>query len=408
MKAYSYTAYTGGGKRRSGTIVAETEAHAADLLKGQGLFVSELSTRAETVWQWSDLGAGFGRKVRLNADLQAVFTRQMAVLLAADLTAEAALEAVQVSGENTALDAVAARTKAALLDGQPLSDALEASGAGFPLYYTAAVRAGETAGDLKTVFGELADHLETAGLDRAQVSTALVYPAFVAAVSLLVCAILMVNVAPEIVAMFEMSGRPLPQLTQVVLAISDWIQANLMGLGIAAVAICVGWVMIGRIRRLRNIRDRVFLRLPVVGRLIRLGAAVQYLRTLALVLTSRHAVLSAADNAAGVLQIARFQEEAAAVSEAIRSGETLSQALERLSFIPPVARQLVNAGEVSARLARMTERSAVLVENGLSTERKRIAALLEPMLMMLVGGFVLLIVLAVLLPIFDLQAVVAG
>ncbi|MCE8009866.1 type II secretion system F family protein [Aestuariivita sp.] len=408
MKAYSYTAYTGGGKRRSGTIVAETEAHAADLLKGRGLFVSDLSTRAGSGWRWQDLGAGFGRRTRLNADLQAVFTRQMAVLLAADLTAEAALEAVQVSGEGSTLDAVAARAKAALMEGQPLSDALQASGAGFAPYYIAAIRAGETAGDLKTVFGALAEHLETAGIDRAQISTALVYPAFVAAVSLLVCAILMVNVAPEIVAMFEMSDRPLPQLTRVVLAISDWIQTYILGLGVAALALIAGWGVVGRIRPLRNIRDRVFLRLPVVGRLIRQGAAVQYLRTLALVLTSRHAVLSAADNAAGVLEVDRFQTEAAAVSEAIRSGETLSQALERLSFIPPVARQLVNAGEVSSRLARMTERSAVLVENGLSTERKRIAALLEPMLMMLVGGFVLLIVLAVLLPIFDLQAVVAG
>ena len=116
----------------------------------------------------------------------------------------------------------------------------------------------------------------------------------------------------------------------------------------------------------------------------------------------------AVQNASEVLDIAQFQNEAAQVSQAISRGETMSQALRALTIIPPVARQLIQAGEASVRLASMTERSAVLVENGLSTERKRIAALLEPALMMLVGAMVLVIVLAVLLPIFDLQAVVTG
>ena len=159
---------------------------------------------------------------------------------------------------------------------------------------------------------------------------------------------------------------------------------------------------------MREARDALILRLPVAGRLMRLQAAVQYLRTLALVLGSRHAVLSAVDSAGDVLDVARFKRESDAVSEAVRQGESLSTALDRLSFIPPVARQLVSAGEMSARLARMAERAAMLVENGLRAERKRIASLLEPLLMIVVGAMVLVVVLAVLLPIFDLQAVVAG
>ncbi len=405
MRAYDYVAFTDTGKRRTGSVVAETEAHAGELLKAQGLFVSEV--RGKTV------RGGTGRllaprRTRLSADLQAVFTRQMAVLLSAELPSEAALDAVRAAGASPAMDRVAAVAKAALMQGAPLSDALDSSGAGFARYYLAALRAGEGAGDVAVVLTELADHLETQGTDRAQIGAALVYPAFVAAVSLLVCAILMVNVAPEIVAMFEMSGRPLPQITRVVLGLSDWVQDHLAVLGAGAAALLALAVASGRVAAIRAARDRVALRLPLVGRLIRSAAAVQYLRTLALVLTSRHAVLSAVDSAAGVLTIAQFRAEAAAVSQAVRSGETLSQALSRLSFLPPVARQLIAAGEVSARLARMADRSAVLVASGLSTERKRIAALIEPLLMMLVGCFVLLIVLAVLLPIFDLQSVVAG
>lgn len=404
MKAYTYTAYTGAGRRRTGTIVAETEADATGQLARRDLFVSELT---ETRSARSRRGLRLARRVRLSSDLQSVFTRQMAVLLAAEMPAEAALEAVR-SGGHPALDAVAAQARAALMEGAMLSEALQQVGAGFPPYYLAALRAGEGAGELAEVFAELADHLDQLGTDKAQISTALIYPAFVAAVSVLVCGILMVNVAPEIVAMFEISGRPLPELTQMMLGVSDWIRGHIVGLGIGAGALALLLLITPRVPVLRNARDALVLRLPVVGRLTRLSAAVQYMRTLALVLGARHAVLSATESALDVLTIARFRAEGEAVAKAVRQGESLSSALEQLSFLPPVARQLISAGEASVRLARMTERAATLVEHRLSTERKRIAALLEPLLMMLVGGLVLVIVLAVLLPIFDLQAVVAG
>tara|TARA_R110002110_G_scaffold18457_42_gene77447 strand:+ start:3627 stop:4841 length:1215 start_codon:yes stop_codon:yes gene_type:complete len=404
MRAYAYVAFTEGGKRKSGTVIAETEAHAASQLADKSLFVSELVERQ--IKGKSGLLSG-QKRTTLNPDLQAVFTRQMAVLLGADLPVDEALEAVRQGG-HPSLDAVAARTRADLMDGSSLSDALRGAQAGFAPYFIASVRAGETAGNLAGVFGELADHLENQGVDKAQISTALIYPGFVAAVALLVCAILMVNVAPEIVAMYELSDQPLPSITQVVLGISDWIQDNFSVLMVALAALVAFGIASGRIPAVRAQRDKLFLRLPLVGRFMRLSAAVQYLRTLALVLSSKNTVPTAVQNASEVLDIAQFQNEAAQVSQAISRGETMSQALRALSIIPPVARQLIQAGEASVRLASMTERSAVLVENGLSTERKRIAALLEPALMMLVGAMVLVIVLAVLLPIFDLQAVVAG
>jgi len=403
MKAYAYVAYTDDGRRKTGTVVAETEVHAGQKLTDQGLYPSELVARAKKI----GAGGSVFSRARLSPELQSVLTRQMAVLLAADMPAEAALEAVRAGG-SSALDRVAASAQAALMDGAPLSEALERSGAGFPRYYIASVRSGETAGDAAQVFAELADHLENLGTDKAQISTALIYPAFVAAVSLLVCTILMVNVAPEIVAMFELSDRPLPVLTQRMLAISDWIGRNLTLLGVLALALVVFGILTRIVPGLRQARYRFGLRLPLIGRLMRLGASVQYLRTLALVLASRQPVINASGSAAEVMDIDRFRDEANAVTQAVQSGDSLSQALEALSPIPPVARQLIAAGEASARLARMAERAAMLTENGLSTERKRIAALLEPMLMMVVGALVLVIVLSILLPIFDLQAVVAG
>ncbi|MGP6086824.1 type II secretion system F family protein [Antarctobacter jejuensis] len=403
MKPYAYVAYTAEGRRKSGTVVAETEAHASEQLKSQGLYVSELTMRAR----------GRGRRLpglgraRLTRDLQAVFTRQMAVLLGAEMAVDAALGTLRTAGSTPALDLVVARAQAALLEGDSLATALEASGAGFPRYYLAAVQAGETAGELSAVFESLADHLETARSDRAQLGSALVYPAFVAVVSVLVAGVLFVTVAPEIVALFETSGRPLPDLTRAMMASARWIEAHLWLIGAGVLALLVLGGLSARIPALRERRDGMLLRLPVVGHLIRTGAAVQYLRTLALVLDARHTVPIAVDSAASVLTISRYRAEAEEVAVAIREGETLSNALAALSIVPPVARQLIGAGEVSARLARMTGRAAALVENGLSTQRKRLASLMEPALMMLVGGMVLVIVLSVLLPIFDLQTLVS-
>ncbi|WP_270725260.1 type II secretion system F family protein [Shimia sp. Alg240-R146] len=404
MRPFSYTAFDAEGARTKGLILADTEADASARLRAQGLFVSDLTASR----QRPSLGNRLRRAARLNSDLQAVFTRQMAVLLSADMPVESALEAIRTSGDGTALATVATRARASLMQGGTLAESLEEAGAGFPAYVTAAIHAGEGAGELATVFEELARHLESLGSERAEIVSALVYPAFVAAVSFLVCAILMVNVAPEIVAMFEISGQPLPPLTRRVLAVSDWIRDNITGVSIALAAIVVLIVLSSRVPAMRAVRDRLLLRLPLVGRLIRRAAAVQYLRTLALVLASRQTVPVAVENAARVLGIAQFRAEADSVQAALQEGASLSDALDRLSIIPPVARQLVGAGEMSARLAPMAERSAILVESDLTAERKRIAALLEPMLMMLVGAFVLLVVLAVLLPIFDLQAVVAG
>jgi general secretion pathway protein F len=152
----------------------------------------------------------------------------------------------------------------------------------------------------------------------------------------------------------------------------------------------------------------MWLALPIFGRLRRLGLAGQYLRTLALVLGSRQTAVNAVSGAAEVLNVRHFRDEAEAAIVAVREGERLSSAITQLSFLPPVAKQLLRVGEDSARLAPMADRAAVLVETWLARDRKRVAQILDPVLMMLVGAFVLLVVLAVLLPIFDLQAVVVG
>lgn len=397
MKAFSYVAFTKSGRRKTGSLVAESERSASAKLKEQGLF-------PETLTEQASRSATSRWRTRLDADTRMVFTRQMAVLLGSELSVEAALDAVIASKSSAAMQNFATRIKASLLDGYPLSDAIQTAGGGFAMYYVAAIRAGETSGELTLVFEQLADYLETAGASKAQVITALVYPAFVSAVALVACAVLVRTIAPELASMFETIGKPLPRLTVTVLGIADWVETNWGPLVILATAAVVAFILMLRYRPTRDIWDNAMLRLPVVGRAMRLRASAQYLRTLALVLGSRQTVLDAVTSAADVLSVTRFRREAEQVIEQLRQGQRLSTALEGLSPLPPVTLQLLKVGEDAARLARMADRSAILVENSVRDETKRLTTVLEPILMMLVGLLVLTIVLAILLPIFDLQA----
>ncbi len=402
MRTFAYTAYTPEGQRKRGVVVAEDESDASLRVAALGLMPATLEARATAA------APARRRERRIDRDLLSVFTRQMAVLLGAGLAAEAALEAVQGSAGSARIERLAAEARAGLLQGEAMADALGRAGGALPPWYAAAIRAGEQSGDLPAVFNTLAEHLETSAGDRAAITSALVYPAFVTAVAIVVCAILMTTVAPEIVAMFEDSGRPLPPLTVTVMglvaAIRDHWALLLAGLALLVLAI----VTINRTPALRDRRDTLLLRLPLVGRFLRMAAAAQYLRTLAVVINSRLPLTEALRFSAGVLDITRFRALADEAGEALRRGESLSQALARLPFLHPVARQLMQAGEASARLGPMTERAAVLAESWLRTERKRVSVIIEPLSMLIVGSMVLTIVLAILLPIFDMQALVSG
>lgn len=400
MRPWRYLAYTPEGAKRRGIVLADDEGDATARLAGQGLLAAELKPEAAA------RPGLFRREVRIDRDMLAVFTRQMAVLLDAGLTAEAALSAVQGAAVSPRMERLIARARAGLLEGAPLAGALRQAGGGIPAWYLAALGAGERAGALPAVFGTLADHLESAAGDRAAVASALIYPAFVILVALAVCGVLMTTVAPEIAALFEGAGQPLPTLTEAVMRATDAVIAARRWIGGAALALVMLAVAAARIPAWRDRRDRLSLRLPLIGRLRRMAQAAQYLRSLALVIASRLPLTEALEFSAEVLDIDAFRSEAEAAAEALRRGASLGQAMTGLSFLHPVSRQLIDAGEASARLAPMSERAALLAETWMRTERKRLTAVLEPLAMVFVGLAVLTIVMAVLLPVFDMQGMV--
>lgn len=412
MRPYRYTAYTADGVQRRGLVVADDEADASGRLAGEGLLVAELHPDPRHGMAGGGQRVG-GRQVggrrlegRIDRDALSVLTRQMAVLLGAGLTVEAALSAVQGAAVNGRVARLMARVRAGLMEGAPLAGAMAAAGGGLPPWYLAALGAGERAGDLPAVFATLAAYLEGSSGERAAVASALIYPAFVIVVALAVCGVLMTTVAPEIAALIEGAGQPLPPLTLAVMSATDAVIAARWGLAAGAGALVALWVAAARIPAWRDLRDRASLRIPLVGRMRRMAQAAQYLRTLALVVGSRLPLTEALDFAAEVLDIGVFRNQAQAAAEGLRRGDGLAQAMAGLSFLHPVTRQLLEAGEASARLGPMTDRAAVLAETWMRSERKRLTAILEPAAMVVVGLAVLTIVMAVLLPVFDMQAMI--
>lgn len=405
MKSFAYTAYTAEGRVQRGVVLAEDSADASARIGAMGLLPGDI--RAQAAGAGGGLRPG-GRRARIGRDMLAVFTRQMAVLLGAGLALDAALAAVQDAAPDRRIQGFAAQLRAQLLEGAALSQAVALAARDLPPWYVAALAAAERSGEMAAVFDTLAEHLESALGERAQVTSALLYPAFVTVMAIAVCAILMVTVAPEIVGMFEVSGQPLPPLTLFVLGIVDGIAAYWPVIAVALGALVALVVAAARIPSWRAQRDRVLLRLPLVGRLMRMAAAAQYLRTLALVINSRVPLPQALEHAGEGLSVARHRAQARGAVAALDRGDSLARALGGLDFLHPVERQLLETGESSARLGPMSSRAAQLAESWLRTERKRLSVLLEPLSMIVVGAMVLVIVLAILLPIFDMQGMVGG
>ena len=407
MKTFAYTAYTPQGREKRGVIVADDARDASQRISALGLLPGDIDIQPPSAFAGRSQGSGW-RKGRISRDMLSVFTRQLAVLLTAGLAADDALAAVQSSAPDKQIQTLAAQARAALLEGAPLSRAMADASRDIPTWYVAALRAAEQSGEMATVVTTLADYLDSLLSDRAQIATALLYPAFVSVMAIAVCAVLMVTVAPEIVGMFEASGQPLPELTLFVLRLVDLVRTQWP----VIVAVFAGLVTLviaaARIPSWRARRDSFLLRVPLIGRFMRMEAAAQYLRTLTLVINSRLPLPEALNHASAVLAVRSHQDQALAAVEALNRGDSLSRALSGLDFLHPVARQLLEAGEASAKLGAMSARAATLAETWLKTERKRLSTLLEPLSMVMVGAVVLVIVLAILLPIFDMQAMVTN
>jgi general secretion pathway protein F len=405
MPAFSYVAVDAQGRTRRGVLEAEAARQARAGLRNAGLVPVEVTpVDAEAV----ALGPRrlFAPRPRLGGAELALLTRRFSMLLEAGLTVEQCLDALIEQAQHESSGRLLSAVRADVLAGHGLAAALERYPSSFPEIYRALVGAGEQSGELTAVMQRLADHLERHQAARQGAGLALLYPAIVAGVALVIVVGLLVYVVPQVVQVYQQSRQTLPVLTRALLWTSDAVQGKLAIAGVAAligaIALRAAWAR----EQTRTRWQGWLLRVPVLGPLA-LGADTARLASTLAILVGGGVplvpALSAGARSLRLLPLRRALEEAA---QLVREGSSLNRALARSRRFPPIFLHLVASGEASGRLAHMLAQAARQQEAENEARLKLLAGLLEPATIVAMGIVVLLVVLAILLPIIELNQLV--
>ncbi len=402
MPAFQYLALDPQGRQRKGLIAADTARLARQLLRESGLSPLQVTEAA---------GAELRRHhhlfgARINAADVALVTRQLATLVAAGLPLEEALGTVAQQTPGRRLSALMLALRAKVLEGHSLASALRDFPRIFPELYSATVAAGEQAGHLDVVFERLADYTEARQHLRQKIGLALFYPLLLTLVALLVVAGLLTYVVPQVVQVFSSLHQQLPALTRGLIALSAFLR-NYAGwlLLVLALGVLSWWYALRR-RAFQRWVHGLLLRLPLLGRLVRGTHSARFTRTFSILLASGVPVLEGLRISAQVIGNVPMREAVEQAALRVKEGASLQQAISSSGYFPPMTVQLIASGESSGRLESMLERAALQQERETETLIAALLAVFEPMLILLMGAVVLVIVLAILLPIFDLNQLV--
>lgn len=396
MAAFQYQALDAAGRELSGVIDADSPRQARSELRLRRLLPLAVAPVA------AGTGAA-GRRGRLPARARVLATRQWASLLAAGLTLGEALDSLVDQHEDPRVKNVFAGVRAEVAAGLPLHQALAAFPDAFPPLYLALVRAGEQSGELPRVLAALADHLEGQAEVRRRTLAAMLYPALVSLVGLLVVIGLMVYVVPQVTAVFEHGRQSLPLLTRLLVA------AGKLALPALILALPLGLAAAWAARRaLRDPQRRrrfhaFLLRLPVLGPLLRAAETARFAATLAILAGGGVPLLSSLETGRQVLRLLPIQAAVAEAIAAVAEGAPLARALAAGRAFPSLLVHLVAGGEKSGRLPEMLERAAKLLQAEVDEGLGILTTLLEPLMILFMGGIVLTVVLAIMQPILEVN-----
>ncbi len=401
MASFDYVALDLAGRTRTGHLTAADEAAAREVLERRRLAGIRLSPGKAKAGSAGRFGG------RLDARSLALVTRQLATLVAV-APLEEALRTIAVQAEKPAVRNALMGVHGGVLEGYRLSDAMARQGRAFPPLYRAMVAAGEGSGALPSILERLADLLERDQQAQSKVTAALVYPAVLAATALLVVLALMTFVVPKVVDQFESMGQTLPLLTRLVIGTSEAIRSY--GLVMLLVLVVAGFMAARALRRpdIRMKADALMLRLPILGRLIRDLHAARLARTLSTMIASGLPILEGLQITAPTIHNHVLRQATVDMAEMIREGGALSVAMRKVAVFPPLLVYMTASGENSGRVELMLGRAAEYMEREFATFTAVALSLLEPAIIILMGGLVAVIVLSILLPILQINTLAMG
>jgi general secretion pathway protein F len=408
LPVYAYKGVTDSGRATKGFVDADSDRTARQKLRRDGVYLTELleSAGAATPARQrtrSRAATSFQLFQRVSGTDMAIATRQLATLLGAGIPLVESLSALTEQVESARLKSVLGGVRDRVNEGATLADALAAAGP-FNNLYVSMVRAGETGGALETVLQRLADYLEGQVRTRNKVVSILLYPAVMMLVSIGVAMVLVTIVLPQITQLLESLDRPLPIYTRAVIGLSDFLRTWWWALGLALVGGSLGFRAILETEKGRHTWDGFVLKLPILGKVFRQLAVSRFTRTLSTLLAGGIPIVRALDISQHVAANSVIGEAVEQARESITEGATISRPLRASGQFPPLVTHMVDVGERSGELESMLGKVADTYEEQVENSVTRMTALLEPILIMLMVGVVLVITLSTMMPLLELTS----
>jgi len=403
LGAFEYTALDTAGKERKGILEGDTPRHIRQLLREQQLLPV---TVAEVAQKEAKRQRSFSLMRRVSATDLALFTRQLATLVRAGLPLEESLLAVSQQTEKPRVQSIVLGVRARVMEGHTLADGFTEFPRVFPEIYRATVAAGEQAGHLDSVLERLADYTENRDQLRQKVVAAMLYPIVLSVLCFAIVSALLVYVVPQVVSVFESSKAKLPLMTQLLIAVSGFLRSYGIYLLIGVVLVVVLFRRWLRNPDARRRFHHLQLRLPLVGKLARGFNTARFTRTFSILSASAVPVLEAMRIAGEVVTNLPMRDAVTDAAARVREGAPIGRSLAASRLFPPMTIHLISSGESSGELESMLERAAISQERELDGLLAALVGLLGPLLIVLMGLFVMGIVFAMLLPIFELNQLI--
>lgn len=406
MAAFEYQALNASGKTIKGITTGDHAKQVRAELRAQGLVPLDLKAVSESAANKSQSKGSPSRRIKIRTNDLSIITRQMATLLESGMTVEETLGAVVKQSEGHKIKSVMSDIRSLVTEGYSLSDAIALYPNSFPEIYRASISAGEQSGTLDSVLERLADYLEDSHAMQQKVSQAVIYPIFLFIVCALILVLLVVVVVPKVVAVYDDINQDLPFLTKMVINISDFMvnYGLILGVVIAVLVVAIGYIF--KQDKPKFWLHTLYLKTFGLRKMVQNIDSARMSRTLSIMVGSGVPILSSMRASEAVMTNRVLQDDLHAATEEVSQGVSIGRALDRNGNFPPLLVHMVTSGENSGRLDHMLDKAATATENEMQTRIGMMVNLLGPVMILLMGSLVLIIVLAILMPMFNLQQLI--
>ncbi len=404
MGAFEFVALDKSGKESKGLLEGDTPRHVRQMLRERQLLpvsVTEVATKE------SRRQSSFSFRRGMSASELALLTRQLATLSQAGLPLEEALLAVSQQNENPRTQSILLGVRSRVMEGHSLADGLADFPQAFPELYRATVAAGEQSGHLDAVLERLAEFTETRQVLQQQIRNALIYPIALVVTAVAIISFMLAYVVPKVVYIFENYDQQLPLLTRIMIGASDFIRDYWIALIIGIIATVYGIRQLLKKEGPKRKFHRLLLRLPVISKLTRGINTARFTQTLSILAGSGVPILESLRIAAQVVVNVPMREAVEEATLRIREGAMISHSLAASRLFPPMTTHLISSGEASGRLEEMLHRAATNQEREVDGLIATLLGIMQPLLVIVMAAIVLMIVLAILLPIFEINTLIS-